>query len=81
MTLREVCPRCGQSLYWCGESGVCVAKKVVFESSKRFHVEGSHDPATGWKFLYAYSDQAEAEASADDDVSWKHVRVVDMGVE
>lgn len=19
----EVCPRCGQSLYWCGESGVC----------------------------------------------------------
>lgn len=77
----DVCPSCGQSLYWCGKSGVCdVVGKVIFEVSNRFVVEGSHDPATGWKFVSAHSDQIEAEWEAEGSSDWKHVRVVDTEV-
>ncbi len=80
MTLREVCPRCGQSLYWCGESGVCVAKKVVFELSHRFHVEVTDDPGDGWTFRRGFSDRVEAERVAAGSSLWKHARVVDTEV-
>lgn len=76
----DVCPSCGQSLFWCGESGVCVAKKVVFELSKRFHVEVRDDEEDDWTFLCGADTDYEARAGAWKVTAWRFVRVVDAEV-
>lgn len=52
--------------------------KTIYETSKRFHVEGSDDADRGgWAFLSGYDTAREAEAEADQLSTWRRVRVID----
>lgn len=48
----EVCPRCGQSLYWCGESGVCemggVMEKFTASNGVEIVRKGDEDTYQAW---------------------------------
>lgn len=53
--------------------------KVVFKATKQFHVEGTDDDTTDWPwhFLYAFDDEDDAIAEAQDIRNYRFVRVVD----